>query len=172
MEEDSKAYLGTGWGFPPTFDQKARSVRLVSAETDICESLQILLSTSFGERVMQPNYGCNLQDLLFESLTPTVTSSIKELVRTAILYYEPRVRLKKIDIKQGLENLLPDTAQDFIQNLRQQEEERSQGFLQIIVDCIIISTNSRFNFVYPFYLQEGSSTLVSSAPGIAIVVNS
>ena len=137
MEENSKAYLGTGWGFPPTFDKKAKTVRLVSAEDDICESLKILLSTSLGERVMQPTYGCNLQELLFEPLSATVASNIKELIRTAILYHEPRIRLNRLEL-----------------NLDSQVE----GVVNISVDYTIISTNSRFNFVYDFYLQEGIGT--------------
>ena len=140
MEEKSKAYLGTGWGFPPTFDKDAQRVKLVSAEQDICESLRILLSTSLGERVMQPTYGCNLQELLFEPLSPTIASNIKELVRTAILYHEPRILLDNLDLEQT-------------------PREEMNGLINIIVDYTIISTNSRFNFVYPFYLQEGTKTL-------------
>ena len=140
MEENSKAYLGTGWGFPPTFDKAAKRVKLVSAEQDICESLRILLSTSLGERVMQPTYGCNLQELLFEPLSPTVASNIKELVRTAILYHEPRIFLNNLELEQT-------------------PREEMNGLINIIVDYTIISTNSRFNFVYPFYLQEGIQTL-------------
>lgn len=45
MVDSSKAYLGTGWGFPPTFANSGE-VELVSAEEDICQSLYILLSTS------------------------------------------------------------------------------------------------------------------------------
>ncbi|OUL35157.1 GPW/gp25 family protein [Nostoc sp. 106C] len=142
----SKAYLGTGWGFPPTFERGSKGIRLVSAEDDICESLQILLSTSLGERVMQPTYGCNLQDLLFEPFSPTVASSVKELIRIAILYHEPRILLNQLDF-----------------NL----DEQLQGVVNITVDYTIISTNSRFNFVYPFYLQEGSGNLLSVAPGTA-----
>jgi len=55
-----KSFLGTGWSFPPEFDPVSGSVVLVSNEKDIGESLDILLSTSLGERVMQPRYGCNL----------------------------------------------------------------------------------------------------------------
>ena len=77
MDENNKVHLGTGWGFPPTFNRQARSVELVSAEADICESLQILLSTSIGERVLQPDYGCNLNDLLFEPLNPTISTIIE-----------------------------------------------------------------------------------------------
>ena len=131
---DSKAYLGTGWSFPPTFT-KSGGVALVSAETDIQQSLQILLSTGLGERVLQPTYGCDLTELLFEPLSPTVASNIKELVRVAILYHEPRIRLNTIDL----------TLTD------------SQGVVLIEVNYTILSTNSRFSFVYPFYLQEAAA---------------
>ena len=140
MENNDKAYLGTGWGFPPTFSKKSQSVGLVRAEDDIRESLQILLSTSQGERVMQPTYGCNLQDLLFEPLSPTVASNIKELIRIAILYHEPRILLNRLDLNS---------------------DEQLSGVVNITVDYTIISTNSRFSFVYPFYLQEGIASLLS-----------
>jgi phage baseplate assembly protein W len=138
MDDTGKAYLGTGWSFPPTFDKASSSVQLVSAEDDIWQSLYILLSTSLGERVMQPNYGCNLQELLFETLTPTVASNIKELLRTAILYHEPRIRLNRLDL-----------------NLN----EQIQGVVNIAVDYTILSTNSRFSLVYPFYKQEGAGSV-------------
>lgn len=146
MDEDRKAYLGTGWSFPPTFDKTAKQVRLVSAEADVCESLQILLSTSLRERVMQPTYGCDLHALVFEALTPTVVSGIKERVRTAILYYEPRIRLNQLDL-----------------NL----DDQLRGVVNITVDYTVISTNSRFNYVFPFYLQEGSDTFLPIAVGLA-----
>lgn len=134
MDETGKAYLGTGWSFPPTFDKASRSVELVSAEDDIWQSLYILVSTSRGERVMQPTYGCNLQELLFETLTPNVASNIKELIRTAIVYHEPRIRLNQIDLSLSQE---------------------LEGVVNIAVDYTILSTNSRFSLVYPFYIREG-----------------
>ncbi len=143
MIDNDKAYLGTGWGFPPTFEKASKYVNLVSAEQDICESLAILLSTSLGERVMQPTYGCNLNEFLFETLSPTVIGNIKELIATAILYHEPRIRLDEVDI--NLEN-------------------QWQGIVEISVDYTIPNTNSRFNFVYPFYVQEGSGALIPSQP--------
>lgn len=135
MVDQSQAYLGTGWGFPPTFDRDARQVTLVSGKDDIYESLQVLLTTSLGERVMQPTYGCNLTELLFEPLSPSVASNIKELIRTAILYHEPRIRLESLDL-----------------SLNRQLE----GVVDIQVDFTILSTNSRFSYVYPFYLKEGA----------------
>jgi uncharacterized protein len=138
MEDTSTAYLGTGWSFPPTFDRSSRSVELVSAGDDIWQSLYILLATSLGERVLQPSYGCNLQELLFETLSPTVDSNIKEIIRTAILYHEPRIKLDRLDLSLN---------------------DQLQGVVNIAIDYTILSTNSRFSFVYPFYQQEGTGNV-------------
>jgi uncharacterized protein len=138
MEDTSTAYLGTGWSFPPTFDRSSRRVELVSAADDIWQSLYILLGTSLGERVLQPTYGCNLQDLLFETLSPTIASNIKEIIRAAILYHEPRIKLDRLDL--SLSNQL-------------------EGVVNIAIDYTILSTNSRFSFVYPFYVQEGTGSV-------------
>ncbi len=107
---------------------------MTADEADINGSLAILLTTSLGERIMQPTYGCNLRDLLFEPLDTALQAYIKDLVETAILYHEPRIRL---------ENII----------LRPLQEE---GRLEITVDYRIKNTNSRFNFVYPFYIREGT----------------
>lgn len=150
MEDKDKAFLGTGWGFPPTFDRSSGSVGLVSAENDICESLQILLSTSLGERVIQPNYGCNLRDFIFEPLSPTVTSSIKEQLRTSILYHEPRILLNSLDLSM---------------------DEELEGRVKLTIDYTIINTNSRFNLVYPFYIEESTGSLLPAVNRGEIPVN-
>jgi uncharacterized protein len=150
MKNNDKAFLGTGWGFPPTFSKASRSVQLVSAEDDICQSLQILLSTSLGERVMQPNYGCNLQNFLFEPLSPTITSSIKEQLRTSILYHEPRILLNGLDLSL---------------------DEQLQGRVNLTIDYTIINTNSRFNLVYPFYLEESTGSLLPAATKGEVLVS-
>src|SRR5438270_5139000 len=129
------SFLGTGWSFPPTFDTTANSVIMTSDEADIQVSLQILLATRKGERVMVPGYGCNLDEMLFEPLTTTFKTYIKDLINTAILYYEPRISVDKID--------LDDTGE-------------VEGRILISIDYTVRSTNSRFNFVYPFYKNEGT----------------
>ncbi len=53
-------FLGTGWGFPPTFGKNNKSVKMVSDEADINSSLKILLSNELGELIMQPNDACDL----------------------------------------------------------------------------------------------------------------
>jgi len=131
----SKSFLGTGWGFPPTFSNKSVTVGMLSDEADIESSLQILLSTRKGERVLRPDYGCNLDELVFEPLTTTFETYIKDLIATAILYYEPRIDVNRINL---------DDSGVF------------EGRIVISIDYTIRSTNSRFNFVYPFYQTEGT----------------
>lgn len=135
-----KAFLGRGWGFPPTFDKASKSVGMLEEEKDIQSSLEILLSTRLGERIMQPNYGCNLDDMVFEAMNLTMLTYLKDLVENAILYYEPRIDL------EGIES---DTSQEL------------EGVLLIIIDFTVRTTNSRFNFVFPFYKNEGSNLPVN-----------
>lgn len=129
-----KTFLGTGWSFPPSFDRKLKSVELVSDQTDINQSLEILLSTKLGERIMLPKYGCDLSDLVFESMNTTFETYITDLVRTAILYHEPRIDMESLEF----------------------ENDQNEGKLLIIVNFKIRITNSRSNFVFPFYRNEKS----------------
>ncbi len=131
----SKNFLGTGWSFPPQFNKNTFSVDMLSDEADIKSSLEILLSTRQGERVMRPDYGCNLDELLFEPLTTTFKTYIKDLIATAILYHEPRIEVNRIDLDDSGE---------------------LGGKIVILIDYTIRSTNSRFNFVFPFYKAEGT----------------
>lgn len=133
--ENKKAFLGIGWGFPPEFSEDLNEVVMISEEEDIKSSLEILLNTGLGERVMLPNYGCNLQDLLFEKLDRTLITYTKELIETAILYHEPRIDVIKIDIS---------------------ETDPLEGQLVIKIDYRIRATNSRTNVVFPFYKGEGT----------------
>ena len=129
------SFLGTGWSFPPTFDKVAGSVVMTSAEADIHQSLQILLATRKGERVMEPDYGCNLDEMVFEPMTTTFKTYISEMIRTAILFYEPRIDLNGVQV---------DDSQEV------------NGVILLIINYTVRTTNSRFNFVYPYYKNEGT----------------
>ena len=98
VNQNFNSFLGTGWAFPPAFDSETGSVEMVSNMKDINESLQILLSTSLGERVMQPRYGCDLHDYLFEPLSSSVIGYIKDRVKNSILLFEPRIIAEKIEV--------------------------------------------------------------------------
>lgn len=129
-----RAFLGRGWSFPPTFSKGGDEVQMTQAEENIKSCLMILLSTTLGERVMQPGYGCNLESQVFESIDTTFSTYITEQIRVAILYNEPRINLETVDY----------------------DDDALNGRIDITVNFTILATNKRSNIVYPFYLTEGT----------------
>jgi uncharacterized protein len=138
MNTPYNSFLGTGWSFPPTFNHDTGQVETVSDLDDIRESLNILLSTSLGERVMQPDYGCNLNDYMFDSLNNDLIGLIKHHVENAILFYEPRIIAENVDV----------TAPD--------SNDLIEGKFTITVEYTIPETNSRYNYVFDYYLNEAA----------------
>ena len=137
MAED-KSFLGRGWSFPPQFNLDSGTTEMVEEVDDINQSLAILLSTSLGERVMQPKYGCNLKDFQFEPLNNSLIGFLQDLIERAILLYEPRIQLQELDIT-------PPGSFDLI-----------EGKITISIDYLVVASNSRFNYVYDFYLREAN----------------
>lgn len=129
-------FLGRGWGFPPEFSRQSKSVVMAEDAEDIINSLQILLSTRIGERIMLPEFGCNLDEMLFNPLNLTLKTYITDLIKTAILYHERRIDVKKIDIDPT---------------------DEPNGVILIHIDFTIRTTNSRMNMVFPFYKEEGAN---------------
>jgi phage baseplate assembly protein W len=134
IDDKKNSFLGTGWAFPPSFSKGPQSVVMASDGDDIRQSLEILLTTSVGERFLQPEYGCDLRRYLFEPLDEGLVAYIRDLVGNAILYHEPRIHLTNL-------TLTPDS---------------DEGMLLIELEYVIRSTNSRQNFVFPFYKDEGT----------------
>lgn len=132
---EQNSILGRGWGFPVTFKKGSYTVDLSEEELDIRESLIILLTTTLGERVMRPDYGANMEDMLFESINVTTASIITSRLKRAILFHEPRVNASNI-------NMVPDLA---------------NGFIEVTIEYTIIATNTRTNLVFPYYLEEGTN---------------
>ncbi len=137
----SAGFLGRGWSFPPRFDPAKGEVAMVEREEDIHESLRILFLTRKGERVMHPNYGCNLHDLVFEPVDSQTVSAIETTIEQAILFFEPRIDVVQITVET---------------------EDWLEGRLSIGLEYTIRATNSRRNIVFPFYIREG--TLLSGTP--------
>lgn len=132
----ANSFLGTGWGFPPTFDTASQTVRMVSGELDIEQSLTILLSTRPNERLMHPTYGCSLHSMVFETVGEANLTRMRDAIRSAILLFEPRIDLEDVVFDQS---------------------EVEQGLLKIQISYRIRETNSRSNMVYPFYISEGTN---------------
>ncbi len=130
-----RPFLGRGWSFPPTFNQSFHGVDMLSQEADIASSLEILLTTSLGERVMLPEFGCNLNELMFESLDTRIKTLMVDNIESAILYHEARIVLENVQLNDSNQN---------------------EGVVWIEIVYRVKSTNSRFNFVYPYYKLEGT----------------
>jgi phage baseplate assembly protein W len=131
----NQSFLGRGWSFPPVFDKQSKGVAMLEGETDIHSSLDILLSTMLGERVMLPGYGCDMKDLLFEAMNATLNTLMVDRIKTALLLYEPRIE---------------------VENIQLVTDRSLEGIVLIQIDYKVRSTNSRLNYVYPFYRNEGT----------------
>ena len=141
MANQDGLFLGTGWKFPPVFSRESAAVEMASAAEDIRESLWILLSTSPGERVMVPEFGCALWRMVFERLDRTTITEMEELVRRAILKWEPRVDVDAVTVAAD-----PGVG----------------GLVHIDVAYTVRHINTRSNLVFPFYINE--ATLAPPAP--------
>ena len=109
---------------------------MVSGEDDIRESLRILLATKPKERVMQPAFGCGLKTLVFENIDSSVLTMIRDTIKRAVLFFEPRIDLEDIEID---------------------EMRAYEGLLTIKLIYTVRTTNNRSNLVYPFYFLEGTN---------------
>jgi phage baseplate assembly protein W len=135
METTDRSFLGTGWNFPPTFRREWYGVEMLSGEADVHSSIGIILCTVPGQRVMLPNFGCDLQSYVFDTMVPADVSLIEKIVHDALVFHEPRMIVENI-------------SSAFDQNA---------GVLNISIDYSVIATNTRYNYVYPFYINEATN---------------
>lgn len=129
------SFLGRGWSFPPSFDNQTKGVVMSEGEADIRESLQILLGTRLGERIMRPAYGTNLDRLMFDTIDTAMVATLEKDLEFAIALYESRITLSQLSVLQ---------------------DRQVEGRLLIVVDYVVSKTNTRNNLVYPFYINEGT----------------
>lgn len=163
-------FFGVGWGFPvgkekvpvgkelahlakeqalvskelaPVGKEKAPVARekavnrfaLAEYEESIRQSIRIILSTAKGERVMRPDFGCGIHELVFAPNSAATRGMAESHVSKALLLWEPRIEVLEVRARAA----------------GAQEEE-----LEISIAYRVLSSDSRFNLVYPFYLERGS----------------
>lgn len=131
--DSAPPFLGRGWAFPVCPD--AGRTATAAYEEDVRQAIRIILGTDPGERVMRPDFGAGLNAFVFEPMSYTTTEALRNRVREALVEWEPR-----IDVEQVALEVAPD-----------------EGKVLINVSYRVRATNSRFNLVYPFYLDEGST---------------
>src|SRR6185436_578592 len=126
----SKPFLGVGWPVP--LEVEAGALKPARYEESVRQSIWIVLGTAKGERVMRPDFGCGIYDLVFEPNSASTAASVAQEVRHALLMFEPRVDV--LDIRVTAEG---------------------DGEVMLInIDYQVRATNNVFNLVYPFYLER------------------
>lgn len=131
-----ESFIGRGFAWPMRVDHTG-SIALTNGAADLDQSIRVILMTAPGERVMRPQFGCRIWDLLFEPVTANLLGLISQAVRDAVAQWEPRV---------VLENVTPTADPD------------DNGLIRIAMTYRVQSTNDRRNLVYPFYViphEEG-----------------
>ena len=121
-------FIGSGWAFPAAITRSG-TVRLVSGLEEVDAAIRMILSTVPGERVMRPEFGCAMWELLFAPLTASTLGLIEQAVREALDRWEPRIELQTV------------TAVG----------EQATGTVHITVAYRARSTNDVRNLVFPFY---------------------
>lgn len=131
-----QSFLGTGWSFPPEFGPGGAELATVSDVEDVHQALAILFATRRGERAMQESFGCNLDEHLFEEIDHALVNRLTNMIHDAILHHEPRIELLDVRIDVDASEV---------------------GLLRIALDYVVLGTNSRYNMVFPFYLNEATN---------------
>ncbi len=127
-----KEFLGQGWAFPLQFNPRGE-IALVSGETDIEQSIHIVLETMPGERVMRPEFGCRAKELVFAPLDAATEGQMRQYVQEALARWEPRIEVREINVVDSV---------------------GSEGNLLVEVNYIIKTTHDERSIVHPFYIRE------------------
>lgn len=125
-------FLGKGWKFPISIEDGM--IAASESEDSIKESIMIILGTSKGERVMRPDFGCGIDELVFAPLNTSTSTLIDFHVREALLIWEPRIEVLNVAVSHD-------------------EVDRSK--LYINIEYRVKASNTKRNLVYPFYLERG-----------------
>ena len=129
--------IGSGWTFPPRIDAQG-GISLTNEFSELEQAIQIILSTSLGQRVMRPTFGCRLQELVFAPNNSQTAAQARRYVEEALGMWEPRIRVA--DVRVG-----PDP--------------NSASRLLIEIEYQVKATHDKRSLVHPFYLiPEESST--------------
>jgi phage baseplate assembly protein W len=131
--DQQKDFLGRGWAYPVALDPSRGSVAEAAYEEDVRQSIRIIISTGRGERVMRPDFGCGIHELVFTSIDSAALTRVKATVTDALNSYEAR-----IEFEVTVDPL-----------------KAAEGILLVCIDYRIRKTNQTGNLVYPFYFREG-----------------
>lgn len=136
LNMDAKAFLGKGWSFPVQVDPNTGDIAVVAYDEDIRQAILLILRTALGERVMRPDFGAGLETLVFEPVNTTTMALAQQRVQQALVTWEPRIDVNSVQVTT---------------------DRARRDRLNIAIAYTVRATNTFYNLVYPFYLQEGQS---------------
>jgi phage baseplate assembly protein W len=128
-----KTFLGKGWSFPIALDD-SHAIEMAEYEESVRQSVWNILGTAKGERVMRPDFGCGIYDLVFEVNSASTAGKVAQEVKESLLLFEPRIDVRDIQVQPG----------------------DSSELLMISIEYEVRATNNMFNLVYPFYLERST----------------
>jgi uncharacterized protein len=134
LTTDRKDFLGRGWAMPVELDPLTGLVASVQHEEDIRQSIRIILETTPGERVMRPNFGCGIHEMVFDALDSTAIQRIRLIVEESLRRCEARIDVLDVTVE---------------------ETPSEQGRLIVEIEYRVRKTNQTGNLVFPFYFREG-----------------
>jgi uncharacterized protein len=134
-----RSFLGTGWQFPVSLTDDG-DVALVDHEEDIRQSIRIILETNHGERLMRPTFGSDVRRFVFESISTTTLALLRHRVTEALVRWEPRIDVDGVTVTV---------------------DAGTRTRVDVDIAYRIRATNTFYNLVYPFYLDEarGAATV-------------
>jgi phage baseplate assembly protein W len=129
---DPRAFLGRGLAFPFAVDDRG-AITMAEYDEDIRQAIVVILTTEPGERVMRPTFGAGLRSLVFEPINTPTLALARHRVEQALVLWEPRI--DAVTVAVGA--------------------DPARGLMTIEIRYRVRATNTFYNLVYPFYLQEG-----------------
>ena len=129
----SSDFLGVGWAFPVGVDARGR-IGLARQVTDIEQAIQIILLTPKGQRVMRPEFGCQIHDLIFAPNDANTWGMAEYYVEEALRFWEPRIEVLTVTARPS---------------------EGNNERMDVHVDYRVKATLDKRTLVYPFYRIPG-----------------
>ncbi len=131
-----KEFLGSGWSFPITFSAGNYQLDLVQYENAIEDSIDVILKTNLGARPLVPQFGSGLEKFFFETMSSTMKADLQNTVKNSLLQNEPRITVNEVMV-------------EFVDEL--------SGMVEVTINYTYNQTNTRHNYVFPFYINEGTN---------------
>lgn len=136
VENRSKAFLGIGWAFPVQFSSADLQVSISTYEENVNQGIDLLLQTPVGGRMMNPDFGSGLQQFFFKEINETMLGDLSNVVKSTLIEYESRITVESVDAEV---------------------KDQFEGLINVTIIYTFNQTNTRHNYVFPFYINEGTN---------------